>query len=68
MKQRASQRIQVAPDVDVAGISRLFGTDIIKCTQRHTALCKSAIAFSLESTGQTHVDQLGTSLRRDDDV
>ena len=68
VEQRAAQRVQVAANVHVAGISGLLGTDVVERAQRHAALGQSVVAAALEPPGQAHVDQLGAALRRQDDV
>ena len=68
LKQGAAQRVQITANIDVAGIAGLLGTDIIKCSQGHPALGQPVIGIALEPTGQAHIHELGSSLRREDDI
>ncbi len=68
VEQRAAERIQVAPNVDVARVARLLGTDVVERPQRHPGLGQPDVGLPLESSRQPHVDQLRPPLRRQDDV
>ena len=68
VKERASERIKVAPDVDVARVAGLFGADVVERAQGHPALGQAVVATAFETAGQAHVDELRPALGRDDDV
>jgi hypothetical protein len=68
MEERAAQRIEVAPHVDVARVPCLLGTDVVECAQGHAGLGQPVVAAALESARQAHVHQLGATLRRQDDI
>ena len=51
VKERAAKRIQVAPDVDVAGVAGLFGADVIESAERHPALGEAVVAARARSDG-----------------
>ena len=68
VEQGASQRVQVAANVHVARVSGLLGTDVVEGPQRHPTLRQPAVAPAFEPPRQSHVDQLGSALRRQDDI
>src|SRR5262249_55189514 len=68
LKHRAAQGIQVATDVNIAGVARLLRADVVKSSQRHPALSETVVATSLEPARQTHVDQFGLPAGGNDDV
>ena len=58
VEQGAAERVQVAPDVHVAGIARLLGADVVERPERHPALGQAVVAAALEPPRQAHVHQL----------
>ena len=62
VEERAAERIEVAPDVDVAGVAGLLGADVVERAERHPALGQPVVAAALEPAGQAHVDQLRPAL------
>ena len=68
IEEGAAERIEVAPDVDVARVACLLGADVVERAERHPALRQPVVAVALEPASQAHVDQLRTALRRDDDI
>jgi hypothetical protein len=68
MEECATQRIEVASDVDISRIPSLLRTNIVERSERHPTLSKPAVLLSLELTSESHIHKLGTTTRGKDDI
>ena len=66
IKQRATERIQIAAQVRGTGIGRLFGGNVIERSQRHAAGGHIPVRPDRVGAGQTHIDQLDFTIGQND--